>query len=136
MMRVENRLGKLAEVRFRPPLTSDELTAFTLGIRELVRLAKTPLVFVTDWRAVERFSDEMFDTFVWIMRRDNSSIRANALLVDAGKRVAVGQVERMISQASNATRRVFTKVADLEAFVRPQLDATEKKRLEDFLAEP
>lgn len=133
MMHVAVEVGKLAEVRFRPPLHSDELPGFMAGVRGLVQVAHEPLVFCTDWRGVSSFDADISDTIIWIMRRDNPLIRANGVLVDARFQAFYAQVARILRESRNDSRRVFDSTVDLRAFVDPLLDASERTRLGEFL---
>jgi hypothetical protein len=133
MMDVRVRLGKLAEVRFKPPLGVDELSAFMANIRKVVQESVDPLVFCCDWRTIDSFEPMVADTIVWIMRRDNPRIAGNGLLVRTPKLFA--QVEGILRDANNASRRVFRDEIALKAWLEPQLNADERKRRDEFLAE-
>jgi hypothetical protein len=135
MMQIEVRTGKLCEVRFRPPFENDDLVQFTGTVRGIVQKAPVPIVFVTDWRAVASFSPDEVDTFVWIMRRDNPNITANGVLVDATNPTMQRQCEQIIREAANPSRRLFTSIGTLTAFLGPLLTKTESARLDEFLLE-
>jgi hypothetical protein len=135
MMTIRRTVGRLAEVLFRPPMSVEELSAFVAGVRGEVQRAKDPLVFVCDWRTVERFEPTFADTIVWTMRRDNPRVTANGVLV-AGSNVALyEQVEKVLREAKNPNRKVFRARADLSAFLDPLLTASERARRDVFLDE-
>ena len=133
MMSVVNRVGRLAEVRYVPPLKHDELVNFMGEVRRLVEAAPEPLLFVCDWRAIDEFDSSFADTIVWIMRRDNPRIAANAMLVRTAKLEA--QAERIVADASNPRRRVFVDESALAGWIDPQLTVEERERRKQFLAE-
>jgi hypothetical protein len=135
MMFVERTVGRLCEVRYVDPLTPDELTDFTLAIRNLVASADAPLVFCCDWRAVSRFDKAIADTIVWIMRRDNPKIAHNAILVDAQDAAFRTQVEQILAEAGNPERTVHADAAHLTRLLKRMLDPKERERLEVFLGE-
>ncbi len=133
MMTVAQRVGKLAEVRYVPPLTMDELVHFMADVRALVERAPIPLVFCCDWRQVESFDTTFADTIVWIMRRDNPRIAGNGVVVRS-ERLYV-QVEHILKDANNPRRAVFRDVPSLNAWLDPQLSPAERRRRDEFLAE-
>jgi hypothetical protein len=135
MMQVKRRVGRLAEVRYRAPLTLDELFAFMAGVRGLVEAATSPLVFCCDWREIEKFDATFIDTLVWTMRRDNPRVAANALLVGASNTVIFEQVSAIVRDAGSPNRRVFRTQRDLVAFLDPLLDGAERRRRDEFLDE-
>ena len=132
-MGVEQKVGKLAEVRYREPLTLDEMTVFMANVRRLVDAAKEPLVFCCDWRPVHRFEPAIADTIVWIMRRDNPRIGANGVLTGDGP--IFEQVRRILVEAGNPRRRVFSSESSLAAWLDPMLTSPERDRRRAFLAE-
>jgi hypothetical protein len=132
-MHVEQRVGRLAEVRYVDPLTMDELTKFMAGVRDLVQRAPEPLVFCCDWRHVGTFDQTVADTIVWIMRRDNPKIAKNGVLVST--RQLFGQVERILSDAGNPRRKVFLERTELCSWLDTLLVPEERKRRDAFLDE-
>lgn len=136
MMNVQVRVGVLAEVRYRPPLRVDELPSFMAGVRNLVSQATAPLVFCTDWRGIEEFPADVADTIVWIMRRDNPRIAANAVLVSADQPAFHQQVHQMLSAASNPNRVAFDDLDALLPWIDRLLEPRERKRCREFFAEP
>ncbi|MGH7327245.1 MAG: hypothetical protein ACREJX_02730, partial [Polyangiaceae bacterium] len=108
MMTLERTVGKLAEVRFAPPLDMQQLADFMGEIRALVTHAAEPLVFCCDWRGVTGFDDTFADTIVWIMRRDNPLIAANDVLVSSPSLFA--QTEQILKDAKNPRWRAFRDV--------------------------
>lgn len=135
MMTVSRRVGRLCEVRFQSPLDIEKVTSFTLAIRPIVVAAATPLVFCCDWRGVASLGDDVVDTLVWIMRRDNPMIECNAILVDGTKPAVVQQAQKIVTEARHPRRKVFTKLAALRAHVDPMLDVLERRRLDAFFSE-
>jgi hypothetical protein len=135
MMSVERRMGRLAEVRFRAPLSVDELSAFVARVRGFVEEAQSPLVFCCDWREVDSFDATFIDTIVWTMRRDNPRVDANGVLVSAANAALFEQVTSLLRDARNPNRRVFRRRTELAEFLDPLLDSAERKRRDEFLDE-
>jgi hypothetical protein len=135
MMSVRLVVGTLAEVRYQPPLGIDQLSAFVADVRSLVERAARPLVFVCDWRAVDRFDGTMADTIVWTMRRDNPRVRANGVLVSTHNEPLYRQVTQVLLEARKPERAVFRSRAELAAFLDPFLSPEERRRRDEFLDE-
>jgi hypothetical protein len=135
MMQVEQRVGRLAEVRYRAPLTLDELSEFMVRVRGLVEKATSPLVFCCDWREIESFDGTFVDTLVWTMRRDNARVAANGVLVSASNTPLFEQVSAIVREARSPKRRVFRTRRELVTFLHPLLDGAERRRRDEFLDE-
>ncbi len=135
MMRVWSRVGRLAEVCFRVPFGPDELSNFMANVRTLVAGATEPLVFFTDWRGVKSFTESEHDTIVWIMRRDNPRIEANAVLVDPSNAAFATDVMQLLVEAGNPSRKAFSDKDELRRFLAPRLRPKESQRLEELLSE-
>jgi hypothetical protein len=135
MMTVSQHVGRLCEVRFQSPVTIEKVTNFTFAIRPLVAAAARPLVFCCDWRGVANLADDIADTLVWILRRDDPKIECNAILVSETNLAVQQQAQKIVTEARHARRTVFTEFAALRAHVDPLLEAPERRRLDAFLSE-
>lgn len=133
MMQVHCRVGKLAEVIYRPPMSLEQLSAFVADVRAAVERSATPLAFVCDWRAVERFEPTFADTIVWTMRRDNPRILANGVLVAPNNAFLFDQVAKVLREAKKPERQVFRSRGELAAFLDPYLSPEERTRRDEFL---
>jgi hypothetical protein len=134
MMSVRQEVGRLAEVVYRLPLCVDQLSEFVAEVRSLVeRAAGSPLVFVCDWRAIDRLEPTFADTIVWTMRRDNPRVRANGVLVAPSNAALYRQVAQVLHEAKKAERQVFRTRAELAEFLDPHLTEEERRRRDRFL---
>lgn len=132
MMQVQHHIGRLAEVRYRAPLTVDELFAFITQVRAIAE-SDDPNVFCCDWREIDVFEPTFFDTLVWTMRRDNATLIANGILISPDKPRVLEQVTRILKDAHSDKRRVVTTRADLARFLDPHLTLAERRRRDEFL---
>lgn len=133
MMRVERRVGKLAEVVYRSPMSLEQLSAFVAAVRAVVQGAATPLAFVCDWRAVDRFEPTFADTIVWTMRRDNANVLANGVLVAQANVFLYEQVAKVLREAKKPERQVFRSRLELASFLDLYLSPEERARRDQFL---
>ncbi|HEX8790815.1 MAG TPA: hypothetical protein VF765_07670 [Polyangiaceae bacterium] len=130
---MERRVGKLAEVIYRPPMSLEQLSAFVADVRAAVQRAATPLAFVCDWRAVDRFEPTFADTIVWTMRRDNANVLANGVLVAQDNVFLYEQVAQVLREAKKPERQVFRSRRELATFLDGYLSPEERTRRDEFL---
>jgi hypothetical protein len=133
MMRVERRVGKLAEVIYRPPMSLEQLSSFVADVRAAVQRAAAPLAFVCDWRAVDRFEPTFADTIVWTMRRDNANVLANGVLIAQDNVFLYEQVAKVLREAKKPERQVFRSRRELASFLDTYLSPEERTRRDQFL---
>jgi len=132
---MEQRVGRLVEVRYHESLTLDDFTRLMAKTRTLFEASSLPLVFVTDARYVSPFPRDVADSLVWVMRRDNPKIAAGGILLSRENLMWQRQAERILMEARNTVRRLFFEPLDLAAWLSPHLDGDERRRLDAFLLE-
>lgn len=133
-MSIEQPQGRLAVIRWRPPLLQADFDTFLGDVRQTVLNASRPLVFFTDWRGNARLDDDIIDTVVWIMRRDNPQIERTGLLISPGHAQMKQHAERVVDEANNPVRRVFDDPARCREWLVPLLDDAETAALDEQLA--
>jgi hypothetical protein len=139
MFSVENRVGRLVEVRMRAPSSSEEVLAFAAVCkREMTRaIRKHPgklAVVVSDLRGMALLSPQLFSTVTEVMRGNNAMCERIGQL---SKPTAVGamQADRALREAGHTERRNFGQAQQLTAYLNEVLTPQESARLEAFLAE-
>ncbi len=135
MFTMEQRIGRLVEVRYRETLTLDDFTRLMAKTRALFNEAKARLVFVTDARHVLPFPRDVAESLVWVMRRDNPKIAAGGILLSRENLVWQRQAERMLREAKSTVRRTFFEAHEVQGWLAPHLDEAERRRLTEFLRE-
>ena len=135
MFTMEQRIGRLVEVRYRETLTLDDFTQLMAQTRTLFNNSKKALVFVTDARYVSPFPRDVAESLVWVMRRDNPKIAAGGILLSRENVVWQRQAERMLREAKSTVRRTFFEPQEVQGFLAPHLDGDERRRLNEFLRE-
>lgn len=139
MFTVENRIGRLVEIRLSLPMTVEEMLSFGAACkRELGKaLRRQPgklAVVVSDLRGLTLFSPELFVAMIGVMRENNVMCERAAQMAE---RSAIGamQADRAVREAGLATRRNFSDAPQLVAFLKEVLTEGEAARAATFLAE-
>lgn len=135
MVTIQNIAGRLVEVRVPANVSEDEMAGVAARIRTVTAGIGGRFVAVIDMRHGRLFSQPVVDAFIHIMTATNPLLERSALVVGDGSAVFNLQMERAIITARNPARRIFHDPRVLEAWLDEVLDATERQRLHQFLAE-
>jgi hypothetical protein len=134
MWSLQLHVGRLIELRIWAPVKVDELDLFG---KELMALTGQVLargqraVICHDLRELGILAPDVSDWFVRMMERDNPRIERVGILIGQGATHAL-QIERMIKQAKNATRRIFRDDLSVIAWLSDVLDSAEVAALRQF----
>lgn len=135
MITIENRVGRLIETRFIPPLPAAELAAFDRERERLMRLRGPDRVVCVDLSALHVLQPEQADHFVEFLRLSRPGLTRNAFLLPQGEAVLALQVARILREARHPGRRAFQSSAELVRWLGEVLQPDEAARLEAFLIE-
>lgn len=133
MITIENRTGRLIEVRFASPLTDAELTDFVRERESLMRAVGRDRIVCIDLSRVKLLSPEQADFFVEFLRGSRPGLTRNAFLIPPGQAVLALQFARILREGNNPARRAFQSRSDLTAWLSEVLRPDERARLEAFL---
>jgi hypothetical protein len=131
MVTLENRVGRLAEVRLAMPVSLDEIRQLGSDIKR-VMLAHGKVAVIADLVRCTVFPPQIYDAFVSLLKSDNPGIDRSAYLLADSAMFAL-QLERMVKEAGNPARRTFRDRTALLAWVGEVLDKEEKSAAERFL---
>ncbi|MCU1279972.1 MAG: hypothetical protein JWM53_3518 [bacterium] len=132
---VANHVGRLIEVRIKPPLRKEQAARF---MQEVVRVSAAHPTFVacTDLRASTRTTDpDTIDVIAGIMRSESPRVERTALIVSAASSTLLLQLDRLVKSAGAAQRRIFRTRQEAESWLDEVLDDAERERLRAFLDE-
>jgi hypothetical protein len=132
MYTIENRVGRLIELRVESPVTEEELHRFHDMITKVTKPIKGQLATVTDLAGATVFLHPGAARWIEIIKQENPIVERNALLVGEGAVFSM-QVERIIRQAGFKNRKAFLVPTALVAWLGEILTARERTRLEQFL---
>ncbi|HEX7665565.1 MAG TPA: hypothetical protein VF407_13660 [Polyangiaceae bacterium] len=116
------------------PLVLSEVPGFGAIVRGLFENAPGKLVACLDARTYGVEPPEAANHFLETIKRDNPKLERSAFVVDPAQRIVALQLERMIREAGNPNRRLFTDLDEAKAFLAPVLELEERTRLDAFLA--
>lgn len=139
MYTVENRIGRLVEVRLIAPMGLDEVPGFgaackhELG-RALRRQSGKLAVVCTDLRAFAVLSPDLFGAITVMMRGNNIMCERTGQLTQSSA-VGTMQADRAVREAGVVDRRNFNQVDQIVAFLSEVLSERETERMVAFLAE-
>jgi hypothetical protein len=135
MILLQHRVGRLLETRFATPIDRAELHAFD---RERARMRMQFIderIVVMDFRRASILPPELADTLVGVLHGPNPGLVRNGVLVPTASATVAMQLTRIVREAESDCRRVFRGVRELEAWLGEVLDAPERRRLAQFLAD-
>jgi len=132
MYTIENRVGRLVELRVEPPVTEEELSQFHATVAKACKPIKGQIVTCTDLVGATVFSQPVAARWIEIIRQESPLVERNAVLVGEGAVFSM-QVERIIRQAGFKNRRAFLSPVALTAWLGEILTVRERARLEQFV---
>ena len=134
MLTVENRVGRLIELRGSGPMLAEDAES---GARELVKVLlkiEGKAVGCVDLRRSGLLRPEGAARFIEIMKRDNPKIERNAFILLEAKATLSLQIERLIREAGSPSRRLFHSAVEAQRWLNESLHlAVERARLAAFL---
>lgn len=135
MWTIEQRVGRLVEIRLVSPVSMPELQGFGQRIGEIAaRLTKPGFIACTDLTGANILPPDVAEWFIRLMQRDNPVLERGAFLIGASAVFAL-QLERMFKQSSSHTRRTFREPGPLLAWLGELATPAERDRLRRLLTE-
>jgi hypothetical protein len=132
MYTIENRVGRLVEIRIESPVTEEELQRFHDLLAKACKVIKGQIASCTDLAGATVFLQPVAARWIEIIKQDSPLVERNALLVGEGAVFSM-QVERIIRQAGFKNRKAFLAPAALVTWLGEILTTRERARLEQFL---
>lgn len=131
MISVENKAGRLLEVRFEGQVALADVTSFRSQLAGF--LVKHPKVIIcVNLRTAEPFSVEVKAMLLGIMRSDNPRVERAAYLTVSGKPIH-SMVEEILGVLHHPVRRHFTDPDLLCRWLRELLSPQEQLRLAEVV---
>jgi hypothetical protein len=134
MYTIENRVGRLVELRVESPVTEEELMRFHDMLAKACKPIKGQIAICTELVGATVFLQPVAARWIEIIRQESPIVERNAVLVGEGAVFSM-QVERIIRQAGFKNRKAFLAPAALVAWLGEILTTRERTRLEQFLQE-
>lgn len=131
MVTVENRVGRLIEVRQTSRVTVSELQASFPAFQQILGSKVDRFVMATDWRGMRILDSATSEFLLSIMRAKNSRIERQVLIMDPSAVMGL-QVRRLFADAGGETRAVFESADAARAWLEPALTPLENQALVRF----
>ena len=135
MITIENRVGRLIEVRFSTPILDNELPEFLRERERIMRRVGQDRLVCIDLSRVQVLPPTQADAFLDFLRGSRPGLTRNGFLLPPGQAVLALQFSRIIRQANNPARRAFQSRPDLIDWMAELLRPPELVRLKAFLDE-
>ena len=129
-------VGRLLELDLGTGFRSSaEVDAFRQGIEALLSSASSErkLVLVADWRRYQLATPEVAERISSMFQRNSPLFARNALLYGLQAPTGTLQLFRVVQEAYNPNRRMFTDPHELVAWLDEVLEPSEQDRLRAFL---
>lgn len=130
------RTGRLLEIDVAAGYERvEDLEQMTRMIQAAVAAVSEPtqLVIAADWRPCKLFTPEVAARAVDMLTRTSHRIARSGILHSSDQATSVLQVFRLVKEARQEHRRLFTDVNQMESWLSELLDEEEKQRLHTFL---
>jgi hypothetical protein len=135
MWTIEQHVGRLIEVRLGSPVLFAELASFgekMAGLLAGLQRRGQRAVGCVDLQGANLLPPDVSEWFIKLLQRDNSMLDRSAFLISQSAMLAL-QIERMIKQANNPTRRAFRDRDPMLAWLDETLSPPESARVRRFL---
>ena len=130
---VERHVGRVIEARVFSLRTAADVDAYAAALRTAIVHAPQPRIFIcADHRAVHIYPPEAAARLVEMFTALNPRLENAGLLVSPTNAILVMQIERIVREAADSKRRVFTRAADWYTFLAEKMTDDERARLRTF----
>jgi hypothetical protein len=133
MFTIERKVGRLVEAVMRSPVTLEDLSSADEAMEEATRPLQGSAIVLADYTQTKFLLAEHAAHLLQMYRRHNDHIERSAILVSASSAVGVLQMERVIREADNPSRRAFRDAREAAAWLGEVLSVAERARLRVIL---
>jgi hypothetical protein len=135
---LERHEGRLVEIAFNGSLSASDVQSLRARLWTLLGQIEGRGVIWADLRFADRFSPEVADKLLEMLRVDNPKVERSAYPIGAAKAVFAVQVERIVSDAAAvpgrvATRRTFRDLTAAGAWLKEILGVAESARIDEIV---
>jgi hypothetical protein len=131
---VVRKVGRIVEIYLHNLRSAADVDA--IGAAFLTAAGDLPrVIIVGDYRRASTLSPDVADRFVQVFSRSNPRIERSALLVLPEQATFQMQVERMVREANNPSRRTFRDAWALETWLAEILVPDERARVHEMLTQ-
>lgn len=133
MYSIENRTGRLLEIRVDKPFTDEEAVEMSYAIPNAVKAINGQFVGCADFSRITIFPPDAVNALISSMQQVNARLERTAILI-ADSAVFDLQVKRLITSGGSRRRKSFSSSSELRHYLYEVLNAEEQARLAAFLS--
>jgi hypothetical protein len=130
---VERLIGRLVHVRVYSLASKDAVRAYERGF-ERFRDRDVGSVVCADHRRVKVYPPDVADELIALFTSLNDVWERAVILTSPAHAVLTMQLQRIVAQSENPSRRIFADTRGARDFLREVLDDKERAALDVFLA--
>jgi len=131
---VEPRCGRLIVTRLETLHTPLEVGQVQFAMARALEKVKHKAVICSDWRAIDIFSPAVADSILDMLNVTNHKVLRGAILLNTDRATFNLQVERVLRDAGNPSRKCFCDKPKLIEWLAETLNASENEEVERFLS--
>jgi hypothetical protein len=132
---VEQKVGRLVEARVFRLSTRADVEDYGRAFAPFANL-RPAAVLMADHRPARVYSPEVAQDLVTMFEGLNRVWEKAALLVSPNNATLAIQLQRLVRESRNESRRVFLDQRECEVFLSTALDEAGRSRLQTFLSQP
>jgi hypothetical protein len=130
---IERKVGRLVQTRLPTLRDLSEMREMQDTLLRVLREVKGQVVICTDWTMLDVFSPELAQSVYEMLATTNSKVLRGAILLNAEKATFNLQVERVIREARNPSRRTFRSSHRMLDWLSEVLEPEEVASATEFL---
>jgi hypothetical protein len=104
-----------------------------LAMAKVLEKVENRAVICADWRAIDVFGPEVAEAVVHMLAVTNAKVLQSAILLEPRKATFNLQVERLMRDAKNSSRKSFRDTRKMVAWLAEFLEPNELQSAKDFL---
>ncbi len=135
MFKITRRAGRLVEARVSALATVARADAYAEAFGPVVKSLTVRPVLCADHRPVAIYSQPVADKLSGVFTSLNKTWERVAIIVAPTNATLAMQLQRIVRESQNPSRRVFFDSAEAARFLDEILDGAERVRLKAFLVE-
>lgn len=132
MITIDNKVGRLIEIRQTGRITIPDVHASFPRFQEIMATQSGPVVLATDWRGMKLMDRETSDFLLEIMKSDEG-VHAQVVITDASALMGL-QIRRLFQAGGGKHRAVHDDLERAERFLKGHLTPAELAAFRTFIA--
>jgi hypothetical protein len=133
MFEVDNKVGRLVEIRSESILTSESASEVARVIVAVSKKLAGLVVTVADYRQVRVLPTTLTLAIRTGMRTVNPFVLRTGILLPSHDPILIAQLSRIVDASGHSSRRAFQSPPELREWLNDVLTTAERTRLEEFL---